>query len=228
MGLVLLAKATKPAAGGVWRRDGAVIYPSGDAVKIEIGVLYNTDSWSYNSEIKVKRLRMGASVRIQTALKRPLMEQIIKGNHNLICVGLSSRENEGADGDRDIKLAVARGYNLGHAVKELGWMPGERIYPLWLGASVNPAEDEEQAILQRSALIIGVNSATPVLANDMLVAAMQLIDREIIDLNSYTRSPQNPGVSGVINSESGQLLAKDVILVAGRPSNIPIVLPPKR
>lgn len=113
--LLLYAKNVRSTTG-LLRREAAIIYPSGDSAKISAGVLYESDSWEYNSEHTIQRSRFGRAVKTKTAINRPILKALVDRNHNILTVGLASRESLKGDRTRDLQLAYARGYNLGYAV----------------------------------------------------------------------------------------------------------------
>lgn len=232
--LLLYALEAKSDVAGIWRRDAAVIYPSGDSAKLSVGILYETDSWAYNSEYRVQRNQFGRAVKIKTALDRPILEYLAERSQHILTIGLASYSAELADDqtadDNQLwneQLAVARAYNLGYAAWELKWQPDRRIYPLTLGQAVSPPIDPVLEPLQRTAVLIGVNASIDVLARDMVIAAMSMIELRGVNLSNYSRRVDRPGEVRRIRPGSGYLPAKEVEFSDGSgPSPPPLVLKP--
>ncbi len=207
--LLLFAKDAR-SSDGLYRREGAIIYPSGNSAKINAGVLHDSDSWEFNSEYKVQRARMGRSVKIKTALNRPHIESLVDSSHHILTIGLASRETGQTDVSRDSYLSYVRGYNLGYSLWELGWKPPERIYPLFLGPAIKVPASEPLETLQRSVVIVGVNATVEVLSSDAVTAAALLIDSNVVDLNSYTFPAERPVRTERIKTKKGLLDADEI------------------
>jgi hypothetical protein len=220
---------------GLYRREGAIIFPKGDSAKINTCVLHDSDSWEFNSEYKIQRARMGRAVKIKTALNRPYIQGLIDRSHHILTIGLASRENAGNEVPRDIYLSYVRGYNIGYTIWELGWKPAERIYPLFLGPAKQPPSDPTLQPLQRSVVIVGVNGTVEVLSSDAVMAAMILIDLNFVDLNAYEYPADQPPATERIRPDQG-LLDVDQVMKRRQPERsddapalawAPIKLPPR-
>jgi len=208
--ILLYAKDAR-SSDGLYRREGAIIFPSGDSAKISAGVLHDSDSWEFNSEYKIQRARMGKAVKIKTALNRPHIQSLIEKSHHILTIGLASRETEGVDAPKSFYLSYARGYNIGYTIWDLGWKPPERIYPLFLGPAVQIPKDTALEPLQRSIVIVGVNGTVEVLSSDAVTAAMLLIDSNVVDLNAYTFSADRPERIERIRPKKGLLDADEIM-----------------
>ena len=223
--LLLYAKHAR-SESGLYRREGAIIYPGGDSAKISVGILHESDSWEYGSEHRIQRSRMGRAVKIRTALNNPLLKNLVLRNHHILTVGLASKEGRETNFLDNAKLSYARGYNAGYAVWELGWKDAERIYPLTMGVARIEASGEFEA-LQRSVLIVGVNATVETLASDIITATMLLTDPALVDLKNYTKPVDEPFPVQEISAGDGPIDAKDVPLTEGSRVSYPsLVLPP--
>ena len=210
--LEVYAKSTLSNVDGFWRRDGVIIYPSGESVKFTVGILYGSDSWKFNSERLIQRQHIGRAVKIETALRRPLLRALSDKNDYLLTIGIASTRDGDNSGDRDEKLAVARAYNLGHAMLRLSWKSEDRIFGLTLGKSVEPPLSIELEPMQRVAIVVGVNATRDVLARDVVIAASKIISLEGVKLSKYSRSVSEPSQIRDIVIEGGYLDADEVTL----------------
>lgn len=215
--LLLYARRALSPETGLWCREGAIIYPDGESAKISIGVLYDTDSWAYNSEYKIQKFRFGRAVKVKTALNRPMLQAMVQRSQHLITLGLSSMGSGGGEVEESDPLqqmnhlvAGARAYNLGYAVWELGWKPAKNIHPLTLGRAKTPPSDPVFEPLQRTAIIIGVNAPNvQVTGRDAVIAAMRLIELEHVNLGNYTYSVENPGRTPSLQEGKGYQSRED-------------------
>lgn len=217
--LIIFARTAK-SSEGLWHREGAIIYPDGESAKIIVGVLYDSDSWAYNNEFKVHKLRFGKAVKVKTALNRPILEAMAQRSHHLITIGLASM-GQGAGEAQENSLqqmnhlvAGARGYNLAYAAWELGWKPAKNIHPHTLGRAKSPPSDPALEPLQRTAIIIGVNApSVAVPASDAVTAAMRMIDLNHVDLSNYSRSVESPGRVGAVRPGGGYKSRADLHVI---------------
>lgn len=174
-----------------FRRSGALIYENGDATQFSVAVIHSENSWAKDSERLIQRQMIGRRIKITTAMRQPLISEIVKTNDYILGIGLSSFNNK-SNRKYNEKLSYARAWNIAYAVQSLEIKEADRIIGFGLGQALFEPESDTIEKRQRAVVLIGVNASRDVIAIDVLRAAAMIINVPGVSLEKYSHSISNP------------------------------------
>lgn len=167
------------------RKSGAILYHSGTATHFSVAVLSQDDTWKLNDPILVRRQSAGRPVSIGSAVKRPILRELLASNDYVIAVGLASHDVNERSAENE-ELSRKRAFNMALALTKLRILPPDRIRGVSLGECSRASANSLDAIRQRSVVFIGANASRDVVVNDVIKASAAIVDLQGLDLSDYS------------------------------------------
>lgn len=186
----LLADDDVQDVDGITTRNGAIVYPDGHSTDLKVGTFFASKSWRRGDV----RMLIGddptIGLPLEEALRTQPMRRMVSDAEYVVCFGLASNE-EGDDAETNDALADARAFNLCRAVRNAELLDREAAQAIALsfGQSEVRSQDNDQAIRQRTAVIVAITDAWAELSGrDLAFAASKLTKPQGVTLSQYSRS----------------------------------------
>lgn len=231
---ILLGSQASRDEDGLFRTEGVLIYPDGESETFSVGLIYGDGAWTEKSAKTLNRRHNKRNVKLETALDHQEIKSIATKNDYVIPIGLASNEISAdteteetiAELEANLKLAFARGHNLGLAIYKLGWQPADRIWPNSLGYAFQTAKTDEAKLLQRPVLLIGANARRSVNVSDITHAAIKLAPQDKVIAEKYLYGETKPQKGPTILEDSEYLESWEIDLIEGETEYTSQILPP--